>query len=732
MWASGAVRAITRRLNSLRATRPSNSRLVVAGMVLMMVLATAGFLVGRGESALRVQVRPGDAWLPTDKNGSINLIDGLSGRSSAALVLKGASGDRLVVIQVGGRVLVLDATTGLLVRIDPVELLLGASLSLQQGSVVVAGLAATYVVDYGARTVQRIDPVTLKPIGPAISLRWQPAGTAIVDRQGTLWVPVPAIGSVVPVTDSGVGGPVKVSAVGANVVMTSANGVPIAVDRTGRRLTVIGLGGVAEHVLTLPASVGLNGPKALLVSAAGSQSSLPMVNPNGSPSLVIVNLASDTTTSAQLGAEVTGHRLGAPVQAGQRIFIPDFTTGEVLVYDTSIGQVSTQIPVLGHAGVFTAEVIDGIAYFNDPNGNRAVVVTPDGQVHDVTKNGPHVPVVRSVAPPQTTPTPVNTRQPGPSPSPTPGHGKGHHKRHHKPKAKPSPTKSKSPKPTPKPTPTPTPTPTKSSTAPPPLAPVKPQATAGAGFVDVTWQPPTSGGPVASYQVTVTPSAGTQTSTGPTSVQFTGLTCGTKYSFTVSSVGTDGKSVPAAPVTSLSCLAPGPPQGLNYSVSPHQITLTWSAPASNGGGTVSYAVSLNNGSATAATSPDTITNLTNFQTYSVSVIAVNGAGNGGSMSAQVPLSAGPWGYQTWNTITLNVRAQPNTGSASLGTFPGPTPVSIVCQVAGGAYYEPGSGVYRGNIWDEIQYGGGVAYIGDFYTTTPNAQSMGFSWPPLWAC
>src|SRR5215469_14872365 len=165
MWASGAVVAIARRLNS--------SRLVVAGMAVMMVLATAGFLIGRGESALRLQVKPGEAWLPTDKNGSVNLVDGMAGRSSAALVLRGAGGDKLIVTQIGGRVLVLNATTGLLIRIDPVQLLLGASQQVSTGSEVVAGLAATYIVNYAERTVQRIDPVTLKALGRTVMLHWQ-------------------------------------------------------------------------------------------------------------------------------------------------------------------------------------------------------------------------------------------------------------------------------------------------------------------------------------------------------------------------------------------------------------------------------------------------------------------------------------------------------------------------------------------------------------------------------
>ena len=90
----------------------------------------------------------------------------------------------------------------------------------------------------------------------------------------------------------------------------------------------------------------------------------------------------------------------------------------MLVYDTVAGALGLTIPVLGRAGLFSAEVIDGIAYFNDPDGNRAVVVTPDGEVHNVTKNGPHVPTTRSVAPPLSTPTPVDSA-PGPSPNPTP-------------------------------------------------------------------------------------------------------------------------------------------------------------------------------------------------------------------------------------------------------------------------------------------------------------------------
>lgn len=711
MWATGAARAIARRLNS--------SRLVVAGMALMMVLATAGFLVGRGESALRLQVKPGEAWLPTDKNGSVNLVDGTAGKSSAALVLKGAGGDELFVTQVGGRVLVLNATTGLLIRIDPVQLLLGASQRLSMGSVVVAGLAATYIIDYAARTVQRIDPVTLKALGQAVVLRWQPMGTAIVDRAGTLWVPAPEIGSVVPVTGSSVGHPVKVGAVGANVVMTTANGVPIAVDRSARRLTVIGLGsGTAQDIVTLPASVGARGQSPLLVPLSGGPSSLPMVDPNGPPSLVIVDLSAGTTISAQLGSQYSGNHLGPPVQAGTRVFIPDYTTGRVLIYNTVQGQVEADVPVLARAGLFTAEVIDGIAYFNDPNGNRAVVVTADGQVHYVTKNGPHVPTVRKIAPPQLTPAPITTQTPGPSPQPTAT--SGNPPKNHKPKPK----KSKS-------SPSPTKKPTTSPPAAPPLAPVNPQATPGAGFVDVSWQAPTSGGPVQDYQVAVSPAGGQPTKTGPTSVQITGLTCGTTYSFTVESIGADGKPVPATPVSAMPCVPPGPPVGLAGSVGQNAITVTWQPPASPGGGSVTYNVSWGGGAQNAA-SPFTINGLSWSSSYTVTVTAVSPAGTGGTMSTTVPV--GPWnGYSTTNSgEILYVRSGPGTTNpvVDMLSMNGGVPLTIDCQTAGGEYYEPGSGIDRGHIWDKIQAPDN-GYVGDYYVSTPNSPSMSFS-PPIWQC
>lgn len=696
-WA-GAWRWASGRLNS--------SRLVVIGVVVTVVLGTAGFLIGRGEVGLRLLIQPGDAWLPTNKDGSVTHVDGQTARPTAQLLLKGAAGHQLVVSQIGEQVLVLDETTGVLVRINPAQLLLGAQAKVGTGSAVVAGIAATYVVNYGAQTVQRIDPVTLRQLGPTVSLPWPPAQGAVVDSAGTLWLPIPSTGSVVPVTSAGLGRPVRVGAVAANVVMTSANGVPIAVNRTARRLIPVSLAG-AGNAFTLPAGVGV-GTKSLIVPAGSGSPNVPMVDPNGQPSLLIVNLTTGASQTASLGSSVTGDRFGPPVQAGPRVFIPDYSTGQVLVYQTSVGLLGNTIPVLSHPGVFTAQVIDGIAYFNDPNGNRAVVMTPDGVVHILTKSGPHVPTAHPGPPPP--PAPPAT---GPGPN-NPGTGGPPTPHHHTPKPKPSTPPS------------------------PPLAPVNPQATAGAGYVTVSWRKPASGGPVTGYQVAASP-GGVVRTTSSTSIQVTGLSCGTTYSFTVSSVGADGKHVPAAPVSAMPCVPPSAPQGLNTSVSPNQITVSWSHPASDGGAAVSYTVAVNgnNQPPTTGTSA-TIGGLANFQSYTVTVTASNGAGNSAAAGpASVNLSAGPWGGYSTNgglSLTLNVRSGPGTNYSSVYQIqPGTSlALTIDCQVRGGYYQDPSPPhVPNGTVWDKVSFSGGTGYVADGYVNTPNSQSNSFS-PPIWPC
>jgi plastocyanin len=170
----------------------------------------------------------------------------------------------------------------------------------------------------------------------------------------------------------------------------------------------------------------------------------------------------------------------------------------------------------------------------------------------------------------------------------------------------------------------------------PDAPTNVSATPGPGSATVTWQAPFDGGsPISQYTVTSSPGGVTATVNGSTlTASVTGLTNGTQYTFTVTAtngVGTGPASAPSNPVTP-SITAPGAPQ--NVTAAPHDssATVTWQAPASDGGSPItSYTVTSSPGGITAtvagSTFSTTMIGLTNGTSYTFTVTATNSVGTG---------------------------------------------------------------------------------------------------------
>jgi hypothetical protein len=181
----------------------------------------------------------------------------------------------------------------------------------------------------------------------------------------------------------------------------------------------------------------------------------------------------------------------------------------------------------------------------------------------------------------------------------------------------------------------------------PGAPTAVSATAGNAQATVSWTAPSDNGgaPVTGYTVTSSPGAKTCTTSGATSCTVTGLTQGSTYTFTVTATnakGTGPASAASAPVT-LS-LPPDAPTNVSATAGDGQATLTWTAPASNGGSTVtSYTVTASPGGASVTVSgnpaPTTaaVTGLTNGTAYTFAVVAHNLAGTSapGTSSAVTP-------------------------------------------------------------------------------------------------
>ena len=191
------------------------------------------------------------------------------------------------------------------------------------------------------------------------------------------------------------------------------------------------------------------------------------------------------------------------------------------------------------------------------------------------------------------------------------------------------------------------------TAPPPMAtapdaPTLPTATVGPGAsqVTVSWAPPGSdgGSPVTSYTLTELNGATVVSSwelpATATSQLVTGLTAGTTYTFSIVATNSVGPSIAAAtsPITAVA--APGPVSAVTATAGNTQATVSWTAPATDGGSPVtSYTVTptgpsgaLTPVTVTAPTTTATITGLTNGATYTFSVTATNAYGTSTPVSS----------------------------------------------------------------------------------------------------
>ena len=213
------------------------------------------------------------------------------------------------------------------------------------------------------------------------------------------------------------------------------------------------------------------------------------------------------------------------------------------------------------------------------------------------------------------------------------------------------------------------------------------ATAGNGQVSLTWKAPASdgGAQITSYNVyqgtTQNVSGKPVASPGATSVTVKNLTNGTAYYFKVTAVNTAGegpasgavRATPASPVTK-----PGAPTRLTATAGNGRVTLSWSAPAADGGAAISgYLVYQGtspggeshlpvNGALIQGTSY-TVTGLANGTVYYFTVAAVNAAKHQGSASGEA--SATP--VSATSPATTPTSAHPTAGTGTPGAPGAPT-------------------------------------------------------------
>lgn len=276
-----------------------------------------------------------------------------------------------------------------------------AGAVLAAGGQLIAGPGVAYVVLPRAGTVQQVDPTSLADVGAAVRLT-APLDTAALDGSDTLWVPVQALGELVPVYGGKTGRPVVVGAPDEYLQLTIAGGTPVVTDSAAATVTVVGTAGVVRSI-SLRSSLGQGAGLVTPVATAGP--AVPVVSRSSHMVLVVDTARGSASSPFPLKASGS---LGAPQLLGSLVYVPDQSTGELIVYDSRLGKLDGRIRVTGRRGQLEAFLDGGRLLVDDQDSGAAVVVGPDGAVHalDAAAAGAAL-----VPPPTPRPAPSPSRRP---------------------------------------------------------------------------------------------------------------------------------------------------------------------------------------------------------------------------------------------------------------------------------------------------------------------------------
>ena len=171
---------------------------------------------------------------------------------------------------------------------------------------------------------------------------------------------------------------------------------------------------------------------------------------------------------------------------------------------------------------------------------------------------------------------------------------------------------------------------------PPNTPTAVTATPGNASASVVFTPPGFNGGSAITGYTATCGTSAASGAGPPLV-VNGLANGVAVNCSVVATNIQGNSASSAPVSVTPRTVPDAPTGVTATPGNNQATVSFTAPASNGGSTISgYTATCGIRTATGAVSPIVVTGLVNGATVNCAVVATNIAGNS-APSASVPVT-----------------------------------------------------------------------------------------------
>jgi hypothetical protein len=687
------------------------------------VLCAAAVVFGVGMASAKYHLSDVGGWLASTRKGELVHVNGLSGKVDGKVTLSGSTGHPMKVVQQGGVVLIVDEVTGVVSRVDPAHLnvVQGAGYRGAAGMQVVSSSGMAYALDQQKGSVQRLDPMTLATMGAPLGLTG-PLGAAAIDATSILWVPVPANGQAAPVRSGQAAQPIGIGKAGDDLALTIAAGAPVITDFTAAESVILGTSGTQVKV-RLPSSVA-RAPKGSVLAPASTDGQLVPLLAGGS--LIVLNSGSGSLSSVALKLPPR-HRLAAPQALGQKVYIPDQSSGSLLVYDSATNRMQQQVPVTGRPGPLDAFVKDGLLWVNGPDSAKAVVVDGAGGHRPIEKYSPDVP--GSVK----NPIPKVGLPGGDSGRPKPGGGGGSHPRLPRPPITPPRHKPDPPKVT------------------PPNAPANLRATPQPdGTIKVDFQPG-GGGRTTGFKLLMPDGlTAAPDQIGPNGPDYTftvsGGTCGEEYQFAVAATyqNRDHASEVDSEYTgpTLSCTEPDAPRGVTGTATAQGARVSWQAPPNADAKKITYAVqvtgpktySTENYSGTSVT----IATIWKNGSYTVRVTASNPAGD--ETATNTVTLTGPGitygihnGGNPTDTSYIYAQADANSGHVEGIENANTQSVQVRCQKKGAHYaHDNGKPEFAGDLYDYVDHNGHVGYMIGYLPDTPHSPWQEFNGLPLWEC
>jgi Divergent InlB B-repeat domain/PKD domain len=351
-------------------------------------VAVVGTLVlfgSQGYPATRPHLLSGAAWLASSQAGQLTLLDG-SSAEVAAQVQVAPPGTGLAVVQQGAAAYAVNTDAGSVRRVD------GATFAVSQpvvplpdagrGLDVFAGADMLYALDTHRGLLSGADPRTLAGRGGPVSLAAQvDPQAAALDRAGRLWLLDTATGDLIWVQDGQRHTRRAAVRTGAGMLVL-ADEAAVVVDPVARTATTFDPHSGATRGTT---ELDLRPDDRIAVTGASTSARLYVVAARG-----VLGICDLTATTCPTVVPVggAGADLGAAVESGGRVFVPDYATGQVWIVDPDAGRVVTQSKVLDPRVRFQLLSQDGVVFFNDPGSERAGVIRLDGGVQKVSKYTP--------------------------------------------------------------------------------------------------------------------------------------------------------------------------------------------------------------------------------------------------------------------------------------------------------------------------------------------------------